>query len=240
MVKTLHIAPTVLALSALVALSTLATAAQAQESPADHGDTIHVIQPKPVLQQSRVSLTPRFGMTINDSLHRNFQAGGSLSYHLGERLRISGLVQWFDFGSALGGNTSTFRELNAETGAAADSPYLNWAVGGELGVSPLIGKLALFNRGVMFYDVTVSAGAMMTDSSSIRRGASETGMAGTLALSTRLFLNDWSALDLELRDVLFNGTYQGGDTSLSHSVTLSLGVSFYLPMGFDYSETAVR
>ena len=228
------------ALAVMMVGATWAMPAEAQDSPADYGDSVHVVQPKPVLQSSRVSVTPRFGMTVNDSLYRNFQGGGSLSFHPGERFRLSGVFQWYDFGSALGGPTSAFREINSETGAAADSPYLNWAGGAEVGVSPLLGKLALFNRGVMFYDVTVSAGAMMTESSSIRRGDADTGMAGTLALSTRLFLNDWSALDLELRDVIFNGSYAGGDTSLSHSVTLSLGLSFYLPMGFEYSETSVR
>ena len=208
--------------------------AAADDTPGDYGDTVHVIQPKPVLQQGRFNLTPRFGMTINDALYRNFKFSTNASFHISERLFLGALFQWYDFGSVLGGPTETYRTLNAETSGTADGPFLNWAAGGEIGFVPIFGKFALFNRGIIFYDISVTAGGGVADASRISEpGISNSGGAGTLSISTRAFLNEWMAVNLEVRDVIY---HMFDDRPMSHSVTVGLGMSFYLPMSFEYSD----
>ena len=226
-----------LSIAALIVASILALAATAvaQETPENYGDTIHVIQPKPVLQQGRLNLTPQLGMTINDAMHRNFKVGAQASYHFTERLFLGGLFEWYDFGGIIGGETQAYRDVNAATGATVDSPFLNWSAGGELGFVPLFGKFALFNRGIMFYDVAVTAGAAYTNSSSITNPLlNEGGVGGTISLSTRLFFNEWMAMNIEIRDVIYQGNVQGQSGVLSHSVTASAGMSFYFPTAFEY------
>lgn len=221
---------------ALAATATLTTSALAQETPEDYGDSVHVIQPKPVLQQGRFALTPRAGITVNDSLYRNFMVGASGNFHLGERFFLGGLFQWYEFGETIDGTSQAFDEVQSTTGAAADAPYLNWAAGAEVGFVPLFGKFALFNRSIMYYDVSVTAGGVFLESESVQNPAAEQGPGGTASVSARLFLNDWMAVNAELRDVIYMGNVANVGSVLSHSVTAGLGVSLYLPTSFEYSE----
>lgn len=209
----------------------LASVASAQTAVGEYGDAIHVVQPKPVLQKGRFSLTPRVGMTVNDAVHRNFKFGATANYHFTERLYAGALLQWYNFGDLIGGETQASRSVNAETGARVDAPYLNWAAGAEIGFVPLYGKFSLLNRGVIFYDVSVTAGGVFVESSSLMSAGNNAGPGGTLSISSRFFLNDWMAVNVELRDVLYLQ-----NSALSHSVTLSGGLSLYLPMSFEYSE----
>lgn len=221
---------------ALAMTATLGASAFAQGTAEDYGDSVHVIQPKPVLQQGRFALTPRAGLTINDSLYRNFMIGANANFHLGERLYLGGLFQWYEFGETIDGTTQAFDEVHTATGANADAPYLNWTVGAEVGAMPLYGKFALFNRRIVYYDVAVSAGAAFVESESVRGSGADHGPAGTISLSTRFFLNDWMAVSAELRDVIYLGSVMNEGDVLSHSVTAGLGISLYLPTSFDYSE----
>ncbi len=208
----------------------------------DYQDTIHVVQPKPVLQKGRFDLSPRIGMTINDAVHRNIMVGAGANFHFTERVYAGALLQWFNFGGVLGGATQTFRDVNAETRGTIDAAYLNWATGAEVGFVPLFGKFAFLNRGIIFYDVSLTAGALFVESSSLSAPAArQNGPAGTISLSTRMFLNRWMALNVEVRDVLFMGTLRGVENQvLTHSVTLGVGMSFYLPTTFEYTESVAR
>lgn len=236
MVKPYRLVGLLSAVAIAAATMALTSTAAAQEGdPEDYGDTVHVVQPKPVLQKGRVNLTPRFGMTINDAIHRNFKAGVHADYYPTERFYVGALLEWYDFGGILGGDTQASRHAAGETGAQIDAPYLNWAAGAEVGFVPLFGKFSLFNRGIIYYNVALSAGGGWTDSSSLLTPGSQGGPAGTVGLTTRLFLNDWMALNIELRDVIYMGTVRGGD-ALSHSATMGAGVSFYLPTTFEYSD----
>ena len=223
------------ALLIVCAMLLMALPAMAQDGRSDFGDTVHVIQPKPVLQQGRLNVTPRLGMTINDPLYRNFNIAIHGNFHISERLFLGAFFQWYDFGDVLGGPTETYRQLNAETGATADGPFLNWAGGAEVGFVPLFGKFALFNRGIMFYDVSLTAGGGYTDSSTLSaQAASFGGPAATVSISARAFLNEWMAINVELRDIIYNLFEDARSTS--HGVTVGLGMSFYFPMSFEYSE----
>jgi outer membrane beta-barrel protein len=218
----------------------VASSATAQTTPEDYGDTVHVIQPKPVLQQGRFALTPRAGLTINDSMYRNFMVGASANFHLAERFYLGGLFQWYEFGESIDGPTQAFRDVRSATDADADAPFLNWAAGAEIGFVPIFGKFALFNRSIVYYDVALSAGGVYADSSSILEPVGNQGPGGTVSVSTRLFLSDWMAVNFEVRDVIYMGNVINTGSVLSHSVTAGLGLSLYLPTSFEYSEARAR
>lgn len=228
----------------LTVLGATATTVWAQDddrAQADYSDAIHVIQPKPVLQKKRFSLSPRLGMTVNDAVYRNFMVGANANYHLTERLYLGGIFQWFNFGDFLGGPTQAYRDVNSQTQALVDAPYLNWAAGAELGFVPLFGKFALFNRTVIFYDISLTAGATYADAATVGNPTSQSGVGGTASLSSRFFVNRWMALNLEVRDVVYFARVRNvADKVMSHSVTLGLGMSFYFPLGFEYSDDRSR
>jgi outer membrane beta-barrel protein len=217
----------------------LALPAAAQQRSNKQGDTIHVVQRRPVLQKGRLDIAPRFGMSINDSIHRSFKVGVNGNYHFSERLYVGGLFEWYNFGTVLGGPTTLYRDVNAESRTAADSAVLKYVAGAELGFAPLVGKFALFNRGILFYDVSLTAGGVWTDSASIALPSSISGPGGTVSLNSRVFLNRWMAVNFEVRDVLFMARLRGlADETLTHVVTASLGLNFYIPGSFEYKDAA--
>ncbi len=220
----------------LVAASTIVFGAEAdaQEDPEDYGDTIHVVQPKPVLQQGRINVTPQLGVTINDPLYRGVKLGGRASMHFTERLYAGALFQYHDM-SLLGGESQTYRDVTGETGMSVDAAYLNWGAGAELGFAPLFGKFSLFNRGIIFYNMSIAAGGGWFDSSSLGRADSAGAPAGMVALRGQFFFNEWMGVDAEVRNVIYPGTIESGDV-LSHSVTFGAGVTFLFPQAFEYEE----
>lgn len=227
-----------LAMAAICSATALSAQVSAQETVQEFSDTIHVIQRRPVLQKGRLDLAPRFGVNVNDAIYRNFRVGANLNYHFTERFYAGALFDWYDFGEVLGGPTQSFRDVDTESGSRTEAAYLNWAGGAELGFAPLVGKFALFNRGLFFYDVSISAGALFANSASIARPGGQSGLAGTAALTTRVFLNDWMALNLEVRDTIYSAQLRGvPDGVLTHSVSVSGGLSLYLPTSFDYSDS---
>lgn len=227
--------------AALLVLLTLLIAlpAAAQQRSNKQGDTIHVIQRRPVLQKGRLDLAPRFGVSVNDSMYRSFKVGANANYHFTERFYVGGLFEWYNFGGLLGGTTAMYEDVHRQSRTAPDSAVLNWAAGAELGFAPIVGKFALFNRGILFYDVSLSAGGVWTDSESVAIPTSKGGAGATVSLSARVFLNRWMAVNLEVRDIMFMGHLQGlPDSTLTHVVTTSFGFNFYIPGGFEYADTA--
>jgi outer membrane beta-barrel protein len=203
------------------------------EAKEEFEDTIHVVQEKPVVRQGRLEVTPKFGASINDPVYQSFKAGANLSFNISERVYVSGLFEWYDFGDALGGTTQNFSRTVERTRTAPEAPVLNWVGGLEVGYMPLYGKFALFNSWILYYDLGVTLGPAVQQSTGIATAQESTGLGATGSITGRLFFNDWMALSLELRDVLFSGplsTGSGGTVSkVSNVVTATAGISIMLP-----------
>ena len=233
--------PLLLLVSTLTMVVGLSSAAAEDKEKEDFEDTIHVIQKKPVLEQQRLEIAPRFGMSVNDSVYRSFKAGANLNYHISERFYLGGLFEWYDFGSALGGPTKTFRKSFDQTSTAPDAPVINWVGALEGGFVPLYGKFALFNAAILYYDVGVTLGAGYLNSESLARPVASGGFGATGSVVGRLCLSDWMALNLNLRDILFPTKLQAGGgrtkSTIGNIVMVSAGVSLYFPTTFQYSDS---
>lgn len=221
-----------LAIGALCSLSLVSlssTEAYAQQVRRKFKDPIHVVQPKPVLQDGRVDLEPRVGYTFNDSLASTLKAGAELRYHLSERLYLGGMFDWYNFGPTLSGPTDTYGQVQSQTSTAPDTGTLNWFGGLELGWVPIFGKFALFNSGIIFYDVALSVGGGWADSASVQLTSSKSGPAFTVALTHHIFVTNWLSLNVGVRDVSYFATLQGADSdsTLTHAVSMDLGVGIY-------------
>lgn len=234
---------TIFARSALVLATVLTVLAFAPNAFAEEKekeefeDTIHVIQRKPVLEENRFELTPRFGMSVNDSVYRSFKVGTNANFHISERVYIGGLFEWFDFGTALGGPTKTFEKNFDQTSAAPDAPVVNWFGALEGGFKPIYGKFALFNFSILYYDIGATLGVGYVNAESLTLAAPQGTFGATGSIIARLFLNDWMAFDLELRDLLYPAKLSSGAetvNTIANIVTVSGGVSFYLPTSFEY------
>jgi outer membrane beta-barrel protein len=199
-------------------------------------DRIHVVQPKPVLQGGRFELQPRFGMSVNDAINRSVKLGANGNFHIGESFFVGGLFEWYNFGGGLGGPTDVFEETRNQTGTAADAAVINWLGGLELGYAPIVGKLALFDSSIFFYDVAFSVGGVWIDAESISITSPQGKPGATIGLTSRIFLNSWFALNCEIRDTLFMADLEGAPGTLTNVVTAGFGVSIYIPTAFEYSQ----
>jgi len=215
--------------AALLVFSSSALAQDSEETKARQKfeDTIHVIQRKPVLEENRFELTPRFGMSVNDAVYRSFKVGTNANFHITERLYVGGLFEWFDFGSALGGRTGVFDRTYDQTQTRAEAPVVRYVGALEVGYQPIYGKFSLFNSSILYYDIGASLGGGWVNSGTILSGSSG-GFGGTGSLVGRLFVNDWMAFDLELRDLIFPTTLND-QSVVANLVTVSAGMSFYFP-----------
>lgn len=211
--------------------------AHAQRVRTSFKDTVHVVQPKPVLQKKRFEIAPRLGASINDDIFQSFRVGATATYHITESIHVGALFDWYDFGETLGGPTGSFEQLRNQTGASTDTAKINFTGGLEVGFVPIHGKFSLFDSALVFYDFSVSAGGLWIDAESVAVGVAEGKPGGTIALTGRFFLNKWIALNAELRDVIFMQQLQDGGDAFTNVVTTGFGFSFYFPTTFEYSDS---
>ena len=206
-------------------------------APSPFVDEISVVQRKPFLRKGRAELAPVFATTVNDSLIKQFNVGGQLSYHISESIWISGGFEWFELGE-IGGVTDEYFEVLERTSTIPDLVEMKWSGIGQVGYVPLFGKFALLNRLIIYYDLSVTMGGAWVSYTSGGSGGEAGTFAGVLGLQQRTFLTDWLALTLTMKDQIFLATMKsGGGTSdeLTQIVSVGAGLSIFMPFGFDYT-----
>lgn len=205
--------------------------AQAQDQQQIPEDEISVLQRKPFLRKGRAELVPLFGATINDDLIQQFELGAELSYHATESIWFGGRFGWFDLGE-LGGVTDQYFEVLEKTSSVPEVVELQWYAGANVGWVPIYGKFAIFNSAIVYYDVSVyGGGGWMNHFTSQGEAGSPVGEVG---LMPRVFLNRWMALNLALQDRIMPADLKDSST-LVHVVTAQLGLSIFMPFGFEYT-----
>ncbi len=194
---------------------------------------IAIIQPKPVLLQHRVEVIPRFGVAFADPLITQFHAGGSLYYHINERVHIGGTIEWYDFGGDFGGPTDTYNEVITVSSTVPELAPLSYYGGIEVGWVPIHGKFSLFDSLVVYFDFygILGGGVIAT--------VDDPMPAAVVALGQRTFITDWMALLVEIRDRAYFEPLPSGDT-FTNILTVSAGLSFFLPPSFDYAVQEER
>ncbi|NUN16691.1 MAG: outer membrane beta-barrel domain-containing protein [Myxococcales bacterium] len=204
-------------------------------------------------REGRVELVPRVGMTIGDRYEHHLLVGASVNYHF---------LDWFALGADLEYgvtfNTDLHDQIDRELKGKVDAvcPQRTEGCLSQLGVKekigtgsiqflgtinaqfvPISGKIMLFGSALLRYDVHFFVGAslgLIREEGSIEIDSTIT-FAPMAGVGTRLFVNDWVALNLEFRDHILQfplATDQSGNTlgaSYHNNFSFSLGVSFMLP-----------
>lgn len=186
----------------------------------------------------RFNLAPVLGATINDPYQRNVLFGAQLTYFITDSLGL-GLTAL----GGLGMNTDLADQVESKRKDRAEGGFSNVAVLGSLDLSyaPITGKLALFGRQVVNYDMHVVAGV----------GGAKVGGADKIdsfapapvaGVGLRTFVAKWFDVNLEVRDYIYsaavnavtsNETTSGGAETKANSewsnhfgVTVGFGFSF--------------
>lgn len=211
----------------------IASIGSAEAQPLSEG-SIEVVQPKPVLLVHRFEVQPRFGATFNDPLINQFHVGGNLYYHYSERIYFGLTFDWFDFDGELGGTTDAFDQLISATSTIPEVAPVTWYGGADFGWVPINGKLALFDTLIGYYDFYGIVGLGVIDT------VDDPHPAANLAVGWQLFITDWLALSLEVRDRMYIEPLPAAGDTFTNILTATLGLGFFIPPTFQYEDTVER
>ena len=157
--------------------------------------------------------------------------GGSLGFHFTETWGLN-LFAWKSFSS----KSSSLDRLEQETGRSANTNDPKSYKGGEIAYSPIYGKLSVFGKAILHYDLHFLGGAGITDTQS--------GIQTTLHLGVgqQIYLSKVAALRLDYRLMRYNenileqhslvvGLGKVIASRVNFTDALTLGVSFFFGFG---------
>ncbi len=224
-------------MAALLVPTSMAFAQKDSSDPLQRGkslqysDRVRAIPRRPLLKSGRLEIIPRVGISLNDPYYYHASAGGGLTYFPSEFWGI-GLGGDYFYSALQTQNLELIRQGMVAQKADYDLPstfaYL------ELHWIPIYGKLSLFSRGIFHYETHFAlGGGIHAQTSDVLEPA------GVASVGQRLTLSEWCTLSVELRDLVYAGKYKVYDQerhSISHSLMLSVGLSFFIPPSFEYSK----
>jgi len=226
-----------------------------EQTALEAGDTV---RRKVLYRSSRFELTPGIGVTTGDSYLRNAVVGLNASYHLTNAIGIglTGGYSPLHPETQLAQNVKTsLDQNNSTTLERLTFSYLQWFAGFELKYAPIFGKFSMMNDTSLNYDIHLLAGAAMMgiaacsasnpdeacaatgETSEMDDSLAQLRPAGTIGAGFRIFLGDAYALNLQIRDHLYQRAQLSTDDNnngasnadFSSNVYLSLGFSIFFP-----------
>lgn len=187
----------------------------------DYNKAIAVIQQRPFLRRLRAEVAPLMGVALNETITNHFFVGGEAKFHIIENLSVgAGYKHYF------GATNDLYKEIQDDFFAFPEKAIIKWYAGGNVAYVPLYGKFALFNSWVIHYDVSLIAGFGVTKTNSLH-------FTGSFGACSRFFVTKWLTVNWELRDYIYNENFDSGD-KIQNNFVFQLGVSFFIPFGFDY------
>lgn len=191
-------------------------------------DRIKSIQPKGFLKRHRFELTPIFSFNVNDAFYQRIGGGASAAYHLADNLAFE--LQGVYYQQIQTDMVGFFQRANT---ALPKVSQLRFTTLASLQWSPIYGKLSLITDDIVFFDAYLLGGFGLA--------YTETGskMASNLGIGLRYFLTSWLEIKLEVRDVIYTetlklNTYDTQYSDIQNHVFVTVGVSFFLPVDFEY------
>jgi outer membrane beta-barrel protein len=236
-----------LALAALAASLAVASPAAAQSKADAFAGKIPPVSGQLFRKAGRFELTPTGDLSLNDAFYRKLFGGLKLGYHFNETWSLS--VQAAT-GTARHTGSAVVCPQNSGCVPATDAMLaqvpgrIRALAGVELGFSPVYGKLNVFGERVAHFDLSILLGldAIQHDqvldsqaAAALAPGASppkQLGYGGHVGLGARLFLLEWLALRLEVKDYVYAVDVPNGAVGqdLQNQLFTELGLSFFLPL----------
>jgi outer membrane beta-barrel protein len=224
-----------------LAAASLVLAAPAAASDADAFENkVKPISGQLMRKAGRLELTPGFELSLNDAFFNKYLGGAKATWHLSEWLAVGG-----SFAAGFSSETGSTQVCPPSQGChpatraqlAAVPGEIKMKAGLEVGFAPVYGKLNLLAEKVAHLDLSLLGGVdwlayreVLPPPASPTQAVSpgtKTALGGHLGLGTRVFLGDWGALRLELKDYLYRASV-GGETKWQQQLMVELGFSFFL------------
>ncbi|HEY7726359.1 MAG TPA: outer membrane beta-barrel domain-containing protein [Anaeromyxobacteraceae bacterium] len=230
------------ALLALAALAAAPAPGRASEADAFEGK-VAPVSGQLYRKAGRLEVTPGVGLSLNDAFFSKVLVGGGLAWHVREWLFVGG-----SYATGFSSATGSTQVCPRDQPCAAATPAQLAAVPGEvkaraaaeLGFAPVYAKVAVLAETVAHFDLSLSLGADWISYREVLPAPATPGEAVSprtastfgahAGLGARIFLAQWGALRLEVKDVLYRVPV-GGEKRLQQQLLLDLGISVFLPPG---------
>jgi outer membrane beta-barrel protein len=229
-------------------------AAVKQQSAKDVNAEIYAVQQVYVYRRHRLEIEPYWGFTLNDQFVSHPAPGASINYYITNVLAVglngnvyAGLNQDSDF---------NFENRRATRLAVPLTEY-SWGANANFTYVPVYGKLAGLGDFIFSYDAYVTGGVGLINTRPIavidpdnRDFNYKSKLDFDVGIGLRIFLNRWFAVNLEVRDYIYNeqlealtispteptnsSTWYDNGTHITNNVQAQLGVSIFLPFSWDY------
>jgi len=208
-------------------------------------DRVKSVQRKPFLKRMRVEFTPQAFVTLNDAYYPKIGPGGRLAFFFADSVGLAFRYNQFNIIPS-----DNVRLAKRQLQSKLPSVHPKHSFNVDLLWSPIYGKVAIFNS-IHTFDVYLmgGAGAFLTQTSSDITSTDASGnvslvaagdgakFSGHLGIGQRFTVNEWFALDVSLTETMYSDRPGGGTKSvLQHLVAVNVGLSVFLPFGFEYKE----
>lgn len=197
----------------------------------------------------RLELTLSGNLSLNDAFWTKYFGGVKLGYHLTEFLSASAQYQ-----TGTTGHSGSAVVCPSGSGCQDAPETQMWQVPGKLGRvigvevawSPIYGKLNVASERVAHFDLSILAGGdLITYQTVVTAQKTQTLLGlgqtpgetstygGHLGLGVRVFLTEWMAARLEVKDYVYVVRVPDGGGGLrpmaQNQIFTELGLSFFLP-----------
>lgn len=228
-------------------------AAVKQQSVKDVKAEVYAVQQVYVYRRHRLEIEPYWGFTLNDQFVSHPAPGASINYYISNVLAVgvngnvyAGLNQDSDF---------NFENRRATRLAVPLTEY-SWGANANFTYVPVYGKLAGLGDFIFSYDAYVVGGVGLINTRPIavidpdnRNFDYKSKLDFDVGIGLRIFLNRWFAVNLEVRDYIYNeqlesltiaqdptdkNTWYDDKTHITNNVQAQLGVSIFFPFSWDY------
>lgn len=201
---------------------------EAKQIKAEMG-LISVVQRQRMLKKKRFELQPQFGITVNDPYVRHYTIGVDLNYWLNNRMAIGVFGTGF-----IGQKTPRYDNIRFQEGLLLTANKVLWQAAAQFTYNPFYGKIAIFNRWLLHWELSASIGAGAMQTRVIPRYESLhdpfntfTG-GGVIGFQGRTYVPkiDWLAIDAGVRTWIYPDKLEpdrrGPDTGIGGTDDIAL------------------
>lgn len=186
--------------------------------------SIRVIQQRPFLHALRFELQLMGGIGLADKMHRHVHAAAQGRFHIDEQWSIGlGYNHYWHFDTALMGKLTDDYELYPERSKRHFSGTI------DVGFSPIFGKFSAFDSGLVHFDLYVTLGGGVTQTTR----SADIKPLGQFGVGWRLIINKWFTFVVEFKDQIYVENFNRGD-EVVNNLMLQAGFSFFIPFDYDY------
>jgi outer membrane beta-barrel protein len=242
---TLRAASLAILIAAAAAAAASPSPASAQSKADAFAGKIPTVSGQLYRKAGRLEATLTGNLSLNDAFYTKYFGGLKLTYHFDEH--------WSAGLGAAGGMASKSGSAvvcDATTGCTGADDWklhqvpgrIRYIVGAEAAWSPIYGKLNVLSEQVAHFDLSVFAGPDLIARDDIldEAGAKALGagdppavnsIGGHFGLGARLFLREWVAIRLEVKDYVYavKVPNNGPRNDIQNQLFAELGASFFLP-----------